>query len=114
MFLLKRSYVPSWLRIDMDIQKVETVESLLTLFFQTVRAKGGKTQYQPTSKQLLWWVETYGLAATEAGIRCTASILKKVPDKVVRSDRDAIYLVNYLNVCIKEAKTSIEPCQPST
>jgi hypothetical protein len=94
-----------------QIQRTADYETLLLLFYQTVRENGGKTNHAPSAKQILFWIDLYGFACTEQGIRRVASFLKRMPDGVIRTDSDALYLNNYLNVAIKSLKESIAPAR---
>ena len=85
------------------------VENLTLLFYRTVREQGGKTNHQPSGEKIRWWLEQFGEAAVEHAFRRgIPAFLRKMPDRVIRTEKDALYLVNYLQVCIKGVKSVIE------
>jgi hypothetical protein len=94
---------------ELTLQQRADHETLLLTFFRTLREAGGKTNHQPTAKQILFWVDMYGFACTEQGIQYgLPRFLKKMKDGVIRSDKDALYMVNYLNAVIKGKREDFE------
>src|SRR3974390_1867976 len=88
------------------------VENLTLLFYRTVRGQGGQTNHQPSGEKIRWWLEQFGEAAVEHAFRRgIPAFLQKMPDRVIRTEKDALYLVNYLQVCIKGVKSGIEPAK---
>jgi len=88
------------------------VEDLTSLFYRTVREHGGRTNHQPSGDKIRWWLEQFGEAAVEQAFRRgIPAFLRKMPDRVIRTEKDALYLVNYLQVCIKGVKSGTEPAK---
>src|SRR3974390_3500790 len=88
------------------------VEDLTLLFYRTVREHAGKTNRQAAGEKIRWGLEQFGEAAVEQAFRrAIPAFLRKMPDRVIRTEKDALYLVNYLQVCIKGVKSGIEPAK---
>jgi|ERR1039458_6006868 hypothetical protein len=101
--------------MPMALQQRADYETLLLTFYRTLRELNLKTRHAPSGKQFLYWIETYGFDVTEQGIqRGLGGFSKKITDGVIRSDKDAMYMVNYLNATIKGIRTDFEPARTQT
>ena len=103
-----------------EIQEVVDIEACLITWYRTItetRRSGVypkvTVKYQPSGDQLREWLSTYGFAATEYAMHYgLINFLKKV-NGVVETAKDAIYMRNYLNVCVKGTRGSFEKARIS-
>lgn len=117
--------------MPLSTQQLADVEALLLVWYTTIRELKAKrkaaepgspeglrlgfdfvdVQHQPSGDQIRYWVETYGFASTERGLhQGLRSFLKKV-NGIVKTDKDAIWMANYLNATIKNIHGSFEPAR---
>jgi hypothetical protein len=98
--------------MTMTTQQLADYETLSLTFYRVLREVGGRTNHAPSSKQIAFWVDMYGFAATERGIEyALPSFLEKMKDRVIRSEADGIYMINYLGCAIRSTKESIVPAR---
>ena len=111
--------------MPLTTQQVADTEALLLVWYETLReireegpehpdlpgeGRPMKVAHQPSGEQLRLWVDLYGFDCTEFGLRKgIRSFLKNKEIKgFVLTDKEAIWMINYLNVVIKGTKASFE------
>jgi hypothetical protein len=94
-------------------QQLADYETLTMVFYAVLRELGLKSDHAPSAQQILFWVDLYGYDFTEAGIqKGLRGFAKKVPNGI-KSAKDGVYMLNYLNATIKGLKGDLIPARVS-